>query len=193
MARVTADMSMSLPWSQLVGLARCHQRQRRPACAPIRSGSWSPFCLERVMGFEPTNNDLEGRCLTTWRHPRNPKSTASGRLFQHLSHTGGSPWVRPVNQFRIGHFLEAASARSSPKPLAMTRREHKSVVQVYGLIIVGDYSLARGMLFSQVDSNVRDITIELSFARKGLQNPHRGFESCCRPDYMAVIRGTSAR
>ena len=25
---------------------------------------------ERVMGFEPTNNGLGSRCLTTWRHPR---------------------------------------------------------------------------------------------------------------------------
>jgi hypothetical protein len=37
---------------------------------PFGIGNGSPFCLERVMGFEPTNNDLEGRCLTTWRHPR---------------------------------------------------------------------------------------------------------------------------
>jgi hypothetical protein len=28
------------------------------------------FCEKRVMGFEPTNNGLGSRCLTTWRHPR---------------------------------------------------------------------------------------------------------------------------
>jgi hypothetical protein len=27
------------------------------------------FCEKRVMGFEPTNNGLGSRCLTTWRHP----------------------------------------------------------------------------------------------------------------------------